>query len=204
MPTIHLRRRLAELDTQIAEHRRALSELENTRIAVERELSATATFPVLTLPIEITAEIFVRCLPPFANLGWIYGLDQFEDVAPILLTRVCRTWRDIALTTPALWSTLSVEINSIPRHAISDPRSVDNFIDRWLVRAGRRPLSLVFRGEALRLDTLSILTNVIQRYSHEVRYLELYTDWNLLPLLALESLTFPLLENASLNFSRER
>ncbi|KAF8161772.1 hypothetical protein K438DRAFT_1985551 [Mycena galopus ATCC 62051] len=62
MTTIFLRRRLAELDTQIAEHRRELRKLEEARTAVERELHATP-FPVLKLPAEITAEIFTHCLP---------------------------------------------------------------------------------------------------------------------------------------------
>ncbi|KAJ7265435.1 hypothetical protein B0H12DRAFT_1011431, partial [Mycena haematopus] len=103
MPTIDLRKRLAELDAQIDEHRRALHDLQEVRTAVAQELSATATFPFLTLPVEITTEIFILSLPQFAGLGWDRSVRQYGNAVPISLTLVCRTWRNIALATPALW-----------------------------------------------------------------------------------------------------
>ncbi|KAJ7368927.1 hypothetical protein DFH08DRAFT_677091, partial [Mycena albidolilacea] len=101
-----LRKRLTEIDTQIKEHRRTLHALEQARTALERELRATATFPVLDLPVEIAAKIFVHCLPPSAKLGWYRFMREYENTAPLVLTSVCRTWRGITLTTPALWTTL--------------------------------------------------------------------------------------------------
>ncbi|KAF8214165.1 hypothetical protein K438DRAFT_1803004 [Mycena galopus ATCC 62051] len=198
MAAIDFRRRLEELDAQITEHRRALYALEEERTTVERELYAIP-FPVLRLPFEITAKIFVHCLPPFANLGWSRAINEYKHEAPMVLTSVCRTWRDIALATPALWSILTIIFDSIPDQVISNPRSVDAFIDRWLTRAGDCPLSLVFHDQGLRDSTL--LANVIQRYSHRIRHLELYTNQRLLPLLGLGSLELPLLESVSLNFA---
>ncbi|KAJ7751691.1 hypothetical protein B0H16DRAFT_1225672, partial [Mycena metata] len=53
-------------------------------------------YPILTLPVELTAEIFVHCLPddPVPPSG---------KVAPMLLGRICRKWRNIAKGTPRLW-----------------------------------------------------------------------------------------------------
>ncbi|KAJ7676235.1 hypothetical protein B0H14DRAFT_2256942, partial [Mycena olivaceomarginata] len=96
-------KRLAELDTHIQEHRGTLHDLEQARTALERELHATATFPVLDLPVEIGAKIFVHCLPSSANVGWCRSIHEYEHTAPLVLTSVCRNWRDIAHTAPALW-----------------------------------------------------------------------------------------------------
>ncbi|KAJ7862590.1 hypothetical protein B0H14DRAFT_2257448, partial [Mycena olivaceomarginata] len=96
-------KRLVKLNTQIGVHRRALHVLENARTALERTLHDTATFPVLDLPVEIAAKIFVHCLPPFTNLGWYRPRSVYKNTAPLFLTSVCCTWRDIALTTLVLW-----------------------------------------------------------------------------------------------------
>ncbi|KAF8161779.1 hypothetical protein K438DRAFT_1985556 [Mycena galopus ATCC 62051] len=128
MAFIALRKRLAELDAQIAEHRRVLHELEEARSAVERELYAIP-FPASALPAEITAEIFKHCLPPFTNLGWGGVIGKYRDIAPILLTQVCRTWRSIAATTPTLWSTLAITFESIPCHVLSNSWLIEDFIN---------------------------------------------------------------------------
>ncbi|KAF8214164.1 hypothetical protein K438DRAFT_1803003 [Mycena galopus ATCC 62051] len=204
MPTIDLRRRLADLDTQIAEHRRVISQLEEARTAIERELYA-ASFPVLTaLPAEIIAEIFVHCLPPFANLGWYRSIHQYENIAPIVLTSVCRTWRDIALTTPTLWSVLDIPFDIISPRLAFKTASGEDLIDRWLARAGEHALSFVFRAVAgWGEDDVGPLPprmhDLIHCYSHRVRYLELYTTERQMRHLGLDSVEFPLLQSASLN-----
>ncbi|KAJ6515489.1 hypothetical protein C8R45DRAFT_788752, partial [Mycena sanguinolenta] len=91
--------RLVELDAQIIEQRRVLCELQETRTNVESELHATATFPVLTIPTELTAEIFLRCFQLLQPLR----IPDFETSTPIVLSGVCRAWRDIALATPPNW-----------------------------------------------------------------------------------------------------
>ncbi|KAF8214169.1 hypothetical protein K438DRAFT_1803007 [Mycena galopus ATCC 62051] len=187
---IDLRRRLVDLDAQIEEHKRVLQDLEETRIAVERELY-TIPFPVLMLPPEITAEIFVHCLPPFADLGVYHRIGNTPLVS---LMRVCRAWRDIALATPVLWSVMDFPYDSSP--ILPDPRYVDELIDRRLTRAGQRPLSFIIRATKLREDVV-FLANIIHRYSHRLRYLELVIDEPQLDQLGLSVQNFPLLESAS-------
>ncbi|KAJ7108815.1 hypothetical protein C8R44DRAFT_584453, partial [Mycena epipterygia] len=53
-------------------------------------------YPFLTIPTELTIEIFFHCLP--------YKFTQpSPSVAPMLLGTVCRQWREIAWNIPALW-----------------------------------------------------------------------------------------------------
>ncbi|KAF8870926.1 hypothetical protein BD779DRAFT_498205 [Infundibulicybe gibba] len=55
---------------------------------------------VLDLPPEILEEIFLRCMPP----GEWGSLSAYD--APWLLLKVCCSWREVALSTPSLWSRL--------------------------------------------------------------------------------------------------
>ncbi|KAJ7246579.1 hypothetical protein B0H12DRAFT_758542 [Mycena haematopus] len=104
-----LRKRLEELDAQIVEQQRVLQDLQKNRFDVERDLHAIATFVVLTLPTEITAEIFLCCLPLFDSLC----IPKINRSAGVVLAGVCQSWRNIAYSTPALWSELEVRFGGI-------------------------------------------------------------------------------------------
>ncbi|KAF8214025.1 hypothetical protein K438DRAFT_1802748 [Mycena galopus ATCC 62051] len=193
-----LRRRLAELDAQLVEQRRVLHKLQQTRSDVERELYATATFPVLTLPTEITAEIFGRCLLVFAPSC----IPKCESSAPIVLTGVCHAWRDIALATPKLWSKLEVRFSGIPDEVASRPGLVEGTIDRWLARAGNCPLSLKFHAVD-RNFAPSRWRDMIHRWSHRMQYLYLDIGFYDIGPLALDSAVFPLLQGTTIGCDAE-
>ncbi|KAJ6556844.1 hypothetical protein DFH09DRAFT_890059, partial [Mycena vulgaris] len=55
------------------------------------------SYPVLSLPPEITSKIFVMSLPPDR---WT---EPSPHPAPLLLAQICREWRSISLDTPELW-----------------------------------------------------------------------------------------------------
>ncbi|KAJ7265470.1 hypothetical protein B0H12DRAFT_199781 [Mycena haematopus] len=189
-----LRRRLAELDAQIVEQRRMLQDLQKIRFDVERDLHATATFPVLTLPTEITAEIFLCCLPLFDSLS----VPNLNRSAAVVLAGVCRSWRNIAQATPALWSELEVQFGEIATRVASKPGLVEGHIDLLLSRAHNRPLSLRFRLSRDGAFALSRLRDIIHRWSHRVGYIYLYWGYFLFDMgaLGLDSAVFPLLQGA--------
>ncbi|KAJ6486444.1 hypothetical protein C8R47DRAFT_1016134 [Mycena vitilis] len=193
--TTVLRNQLLELDAQIGRLKSALNELEQARNAAERELRATATFPVLTLPIEIMAEIFVHSLPPIGDGLW----DRYSRVAPFNVSCVCRAWRNIAVTTPKLWSTLPISFDSIHSHITSAPGLVEKFIDRWLSRAKACPLSLIFYITGTSKFSLNRLRDVIRRYCDRVEYLHI-DMMDGIGDLGLNSAVFPVLQRATLNY----
>ncbi|KAJ7204565.1 hypothetical protein B0H12DRAFT_1330552, partial [Mycena haematopus] len=86
------RARIAEIEAQI------LQVLEAEKTCTQKRLDSY-TYPVLTLPNEITSEIFTKFIPVYPSPPPFTGL-----LAPTILTQICRKWRDIALTTPALES----------------------------------------------------------------------------------------------------
>lgn len=59
----------------------------------------------VTLPFEIWSKIFLLCIP---EDYWDVPPPLHPSECPLLLTRICRFWRDVALTTPRLWSYLDL------------------------------------------------------------------------------------------------
>ncbi|KAJ6526023.1 hypothetical protein B0H19DRAFT_1197658, partial [Mycena capillaripes] len=66
--------------------------------------------PALSLPNELMSEIFVHFLPVYPKLPPSMGL-----LSPYLLCHICRRWRNIALTTPALWRGISLSLRKVRR-----------------------------------------------------------------------------------------
>ncbi|KAJ6515395.1 hypothetical protein C8R45DRAFT_207976 [Mycena sanguinolenta] len=198
MSAAHLRTRIAQLDVQILEQRRVLHELQQTRSDVERELYATATFPVETLPTEIIAEIFLHCLPLLGILRFPGG----ETSAAIVLSSVSRVWRQIAHATPALWSNLRVEFD-----ASSQPGLLEGLTDIWLSRARSCPVSLDFRcpQDSDEPFKLSRLRDIIHRWAHRVEFINLdLEDPADIRALGLDSASFPLLQRATVGCYDDR
>ena len=91
------------------------------------------TFPINHLSPEILAEIFWNCLPEMT-----LKCTMSKSEAPLLLCRVCSLWRELALATPALWTTVGIEI----RNLTMDPLVGGQVINTWLERSRTLPLVL--------------------------------------------------------------
>jgi hypothetical protein len=123
------RARIADIDAQILAHQpgNALTLLKTERECIQQRLDSYK-YPILTLPYEITSEIFVHFLPVPPLFPPTRGI-----LSPAVFTLVCRTWREIALTTPALWSAISV--------SKAEMMSAD-CLHTWLARSRSHPLSI--------------------------------------------------------------
>ncbi|KAF8213910.1 hypothetical protein K438DRAFT_1927157 [Mycena galopus ATCC 62051] len=200
-----LRDFLAEIDAQIFKTKEALKELKKHRISVQRHLASVATYPVLTLPVEITQEIFKQCLP-FAEHSSL-ALGELELCAPMVLLRICRQWRDIALSTPELWSTLSLTFDTItPGVVVPKPGAIEAYIDQWFGRAALRPVSLAMGFHRKDEDPLAEcifsigrMRRLINRYSSKLQYLELDLCQDDVRELDLDTMEFPTLQKATFN-----
>ncbi|KAJ6602516.1 hypothetical protein DFH09DRAFT_448937 [Mycena vulgaris] len=116
-----LRTRLEEIEEQILL-------LKEERKHVQSAL-ACVVYPVLSLPVEITAEIFVQ------SLDGPKMPDPMES--PLVLTRVCSTWRKIAIKTPQLWGYLQLDFDESPP-VYSQPSHA--LVETWLARGRSTPL----------------------------------------------------------------
>ncbi|KAJ3851700.1 hypothetical protein EV368DRAFT_83275 [Lentinula lateritia] len=87
------------------------------------------------LPLELVLEIFVHCLEP---ASWSYAdashrmytrYTQYSDI-PFVLSQVCRQWRIVALSTPALWTCLSVDISHLNDAGTVHPDLINCCLER--------------------------------------------------------------------------
>ncbi|THH07926.1 hypothetical protein EW146_g9160 [Bondarzewia mesenterica] len=101
-----------------------------------------------TLPPEVLSEIFLNCIVTKAI--------TLPSRAPILLTRVNRLWRAVALSTPRLWSCLylvryarrlqdcSQFLGHMPSNDGTKARTYVTALRTWLSLSKRTPLTLHF------------------------------------------------------------
>ncbi|KAJ7879474.1 hypothetical protein B0H14DRAFT_3858352 [Mycena olivaceomarginata] len=115
--------KLKRLDDEIAVMRQALEKLAEERDTLLTYVEAHKALisPLRQLPLDIIEEIFMACLPTHRNCV------MSAAEAPVLLGRICSSWRAISLTTPRLWAKVAQRLD---------------VADAWLRRSGTCPLSI--------------------------------------------------------------
>ncbi|KAJ6453133.1 hypothetical protein C8R45DRAFT_636172 [Mycena sanguinolenta] len=121
-----LRARIEELSLAIERQKQVLQDLEKSRSNAQRDLNATLD-PMARLPVEISSDIFACCIPDSPR--------PYPGEPPIVFLSISRIWRDIATSTPSLWSSV---------HGESCANAVA--LDNWLRRARSMPLRVSLSG----------------------------------------------------------
>ncbi|KAJ6569284.1 hypothetical protein B0H19DRAFT_692647 [Mycena capillaripes] len=121
-----LRVRLAEIDGEMAELRARIEQLARARLPIANALESIV-YPIVTLPTEITIEIFLHYVTDPLRLP-----DSYTDLSgPPLLASICRVWRHIALNLQVIWSNIAVDLS------VTEP-----LLQCCLARAGGNLLTL--------------------------------------------------------------
>ncbi|KAJ7641173.1 hypothetical protein FB45DRAFT_1053751 [Roridomyces roridus] len=171
------RARVVAIDSEIHELEEQIRVLLLEQEACHQRLDVYK-YPVLTLPNEITSEIFMHFLPPYPTCPRLAGPNS-----PTSLTYICRQWREIALATPKLWRAFC----TVYTYSETEPARV---AQTWLERSGSCPLS-IYMGSSDKECFLALLL-------HRERWRHVQLD------LAAEDVALikgpmPLLESLSLN-----
>ncbi|KAJ6561476.1 hypothetical protein DFH09DRAFT_1035731 [Mycena vulgaris] len=154
-----LRKVVADTNADIAHYRSLLDNLLTKRDDAQHQLDSIV-YPVLMLPPEITSEIFLQCLPTSQNDLGRPTVNPREP--PMLLTHVCSKWKEIAISTPALWATM-----------VFNGRLGADVLETWLDRARALPLSLKLRIDRdLEDDITSAISDTLIEHSGRIRSLE--------------------------------
>nr|GAT45953.1 predicted protein [Mycena chlorophos] len=110
-----------------------------------RKLNASNDLLFKKLPVELIGQIFFLCSEVHREVWQSYAqiynpyetkIDSVEytvcswDCAPLLLLRICSTWRNVALSTPFLWR--SIAFNGAP----------DTILEAWLQLAAPQNMEI--------------------------------------------------------------
>ncbi|KAJ7185217.1 hypothetical protein C8R46DRAFT_1185029 [Mycena filopes] len=167
-----LRRRLSSLDAMIA-----VLSAEREKLQAE---SDAVVYPILSLPTEITTEIFLH------SCGSGLPLQPDPSKGPLLLAQICHQWREITIHTPEIWRSLH----------FTDFSSVELF-KLWLDRSGNAPLNLTLHSwqsaQAEPLIAASIL------HAHHWQDVNFGLPLSSYPTLDLANTSLPLLRSISLD-----
>ncbi|KDR69851.1 hypothetical protein GALMADRAFT_160319 [Galerina marginata CBS 339.88] len=118
------------------------------KLAIEESLDPTGNSrpddpPILTIPFEIAAEIFIFYTNVNSTpLDYPARLKSTKS-PPFLLAAVCKTWREIALSTPRLWTTVNIFISSIANVPLLTELALD-----CMSRSGQLPLTVSITAPA--------------------------------------------------------
>ncbi|KAJ6507344.1 hypothetical protein C8R47DRAFT_1005702 [Mycena vitilis] len=134
---------LKRLDDEIATMQKAIDKLAAERDELNSYVEAhrALTSPIRRLPLDIMEAIFMACLP--TNRNCVMSAEE----APVILGRICSSWRAISFSTPRLWARLHIVE---PTHtynctlAIFEAKVAQRLevAAAWLRRSGACPLSI--------------------------------------------------------------
>jgi hypothetical protein len=121
---------ISRLDMEIERQKAVLDRLVHKRAAVQKlaDEHRILVSPLRRFPTELLSEIFLLSLPDSSTFR--------ATEPPCLLGQICSLWRHIALSTPMLWSSLSIELWR------RDADAETTLVKTWLQRSGNCPLSL--------------------------------------------------------------
>ncbi|KAJ7587983.1 hypothetical protein C8J56DRAFT_755784, partial [Mycena floridula] len=114
--------KLEKLREEVKATQRNISQLERSLCQFASEIS-----PVRSIPPEILTEIFSRCITERYN-------PSSRSAIPRILSQVCSSWRALAISSPALWTSINI-------FADAGDRNYSN-LEEALERSGNRHLDL--------------------------------------------------------------
>ncbi|KAJ7601180.1 hypothetical protein C8J56DRAFT_912353 [Mycena floridula] len=185
----HLNQLLDASNAEISRLTAAIHKLVQEREALEQNVASYKIIlaPIRRLPEDMLREIFVHCLP--ANKA---AATVITD-APLLLGRICHSWRELALSTPALWASIHVQF---PYDVdLARAQRLCDEAQTWLARSGTCPLTIkvleIGDNQPPGIDFIKFLTTK----STQWRSVEISaTEGSMVPLLSLTKSDVPRLE----------
>ncbi|KAK6977597.1 hypothetical protein R3P38DRAFT_3123741 [Favolaschia claudopus] len=131
-------RQLLVLDEEISQLQKSIEKLTEKRKTLSGYIEEHRALisPIRRIPQDVLSEIFFACLPTHRNCV------MTTSEAPLLLGRVCSSWRTLSLSTPRLWA--SLHITQPGGSGASNESITQRFeaMKMWLRRSGQCPLSI--------------------------------------------------------------
>src|ERR1700733_15289970 len=117
-----------------------------------RQMLVTLLSPIRRLPPELLGEIFRYCLPQNYH-------EKGDHKAVMLPSHVCKHWRDVALSTPTLWTNIDLRVTN------ETLESRAALVITWFARSGSSlSLSFTLSGQENVLPILAFLLQYSNRW----------------------------------------
>ncbi|PPQ66993.1 hypothetical protein CVT26_009957 [Gymnopilus dilepis] len=135
-----------DADGRLHEAAKTFKTILDLYLAVTSNMNEMHSPLILRAPVEIASKIFQFCV---SDVGFprLYHYDRYRRYetateAACAISAVCRGWRDIAISTPQLWTTIDI--------AVGSPRLLDHLdtIQAWLSRSKALPLKIELTDSA--------------------------------------------------------
>ncbi|KAF8335203.1 hypothetical protein F5887DRAFT_989397, partial [Amanita rubescens] len=146
---------------------------QNKTLVAKRVARELHSVPLINqLPCEILAEVFWNCV---SETTWMSCAS-----APLLLCRVCSSWRALALATPKIWTTIRINICN----STMNPSVAAHVTDAWLKRSQSLPLTLLHLqvpssyspASWTRIKTALVKASLSVLYAHSSRWQDVTLD----------------------------
>ncbi|KAF8879878.1 hypothetical protein CPB84DRAFT_285526 [Gymnopilus junonius] len=166
--------RISRVKQKFLEAQKTMTDLVKQHQDLKAQINRVHDPIIKRLPPEIISSIFqfrVRHIPFDTKASYDSSVEPIWAyiTAPLILGAVCRGWRNIAWSTPGLWKSILVRLNStnLPWHV--------DFIRAWLDRSGGLPLAvLVYCDKQPKLfEAVGAMASVINRQSSRWQILDL-------------------------------
>ncbi|KAJ7236206.1 hypothetical protein C8J57DRAFT_1571073 [Mycena rebaudengoi] len=199
-PTLHeghlspreRRAALAKVRAQILLHEKYIDALKQEEAELQAGL-ALVTYPVLTLPVEITSSIFLHRLPSHGRVI------PSPSRAPLVLAQICHHWREVALSTGELWSSLYLSTSFYLAYTMPPARdhALRSLIQTWFSRAKTTPLSLGLNFQISKVSPA--LLELVSSFAGQIRRLDLHLYKGQFLQLRNIQTRFPLLQHLAMS-----
>ncbi|KAJ7737089.1 hypothetical protein B0H16DRAFT_1379746, partial [Mycena metata] len=166
---------LTDFDDEIAPLRDRLRQLEKHRAMLldHRERTRAPLSPLRRMPPEVLGEIFLWTMDPVLDRLRQGRIDTSRS--PWLLTQICSPWRSVAVSTPSLWSQVTIDYsendnNSSTYYSLA-------LVEAQLQRSRANKLTVYFHGDEgrkeLNLDSQTNMFELLLRHAAQWETLSL-------------------------------
>ncbi|KJA21541.1 hypothetical protein HYPSUDRAFT_41912 [Hypholoma sublateritium FD-334 SS-4] len=201
--------KLNELQDEIARVKAYYNSLveKHMELSLYIERHQTLMAPVRRLSVDVIQEIFIHCLPTTHN-----AVISAKE-SPILLTCICSSWRRIALSTAALWTSIHIPIPQTSNEdsqlvvAMTTAKSRAKAIKVWLARSGDCVLNIFlfdhrynqFCRDSMPSDIYDVILDALIPFSRRWGTLTCQTPaWGLARIAAIPASDLPRLHTLTI------
>ncbi|KAF9014315.1 hypothetical protein BDQ17DRAFT_1320932 [Cyathus striatus] len=180
-----------DIDIEIDRVQRQLEHLQTKRLKISdlAEQHRALLSPIRRLNRDTLEAIFLACLPTDRNPC------MSATEAPMLLTQISSSWRNITHSTPRLWAAIHIVFPSFDTQGYPYPYPTSYLSEReallrlkltqrevgameWLERAGAHPLSISIYQSVLNWAPIHLQAEVAEQYDNHVqKYRELCSSF---------------------------